>query len=49
MVDATTRDKKRTGDEVPFVLLDAPGAPTPGQTVERSAVRAAVSELQAAG
>ena len=25
MLDATTRDKKRTGAHVPFVLLDAPG------------------------
>jgi shikimate kinase/3-dehydroquinate synthase len=46
IVDATTRDKKRRGEApVPFVLLDAPGAPRPGCHVDADALAAAVREL----
>ena len=48
VVEATARDKKRVGPgPVPFVLLDAPGRPRPGQEVDMSALRAAVRELTA--
>jgi shikimate kinase/3-dehydroquinate synthase len=46
VVTATGSDKKRLGEEpVPFVLLDAPGMPRPGQRVPAGAVLAAVREL----
>jgi shikimate kinase/3-dehydroquinate synthase len=46
VVIATARDKKRRGDgPVPFVLLDAPGAPRAGCAVQPRAVLAAVREL----
>jgi shikimate kinase/3-dehydroquinate synthase len=46
VVMATARDKKRRGaGPVPFVLLDAPGAPRPGSEVESRALIAAVREL----
>ena len=46
VVMATARDKKRVGEgSVPFVLLDAPGAPRTGCTVEPRALIAAVREL----
>ncbi|HXE44027.1 MAG TPA: bifunctional shikimate kinase/3-dehydroquinate synthase [Conexibacter sp.] len=46
---ATARDKKRrSGEAVPFVLLDAPGAARPGCQVEDGELRAAVRELSAA-
>jgi shikimate kinase/3-dehydroquinate synthase len=46
VVMATARDKKRLGRRpVPFVLLDAPGAPKPGAEVEPRALIAAVREL----
>ena len=46
VVMATARDKKRVGDgSVPFVLLDAPGAPRTGCAVEPKALIAAVREL----
>ncbi len=49
VVSATTRDKKRrSGEAVPFVLLDAPGQARPGCQVEDDALRAAVLELSAA-
>jgi shikimate kinase/3-dehydroquinate synthase len=43
---ATRRDKKRTGDRVPFVLVEAPGAVTHGHPVDDAAVIAAVEELR---
>jgi shikimate kinase/3-dehydroquinate synthase len=44
---ATARDKKRVGEgPVPFVLLDAPGAPRPGCPVAARELIAAVRELQ---
>ena len=46
VVMATARDKKRVGEgSVPFVLLDAPGAPRTGCAVESRALIAAVREL----
>ena len=46
VVMATARDKKRLGERpVPFVLLDAPGAPRPGCAVETRALIDAVREL----
>ncbi len=47
VLDALQRDKKRTGGDVPFVLLSEPGKPEPGQYVEPSRVREAVEELAA--
>ncbi len=48
VVVATGRDKKRMGDgPVPFVLLDAPGAPRTGCTVAARDLLAAVRELMA--
>jgi shikimate kinase/3-dehydroquinate synthase len=48
VVTATSLDKKRVGEgPVPFVLLDAPGAPRPGCPVEPRALLAAVRELAA--
>jgi shikimate kinase/3-dehydroquinate synthase len=45
---ATARDKKRrSGEAVPFVLLDAPGEARPGCQVEDDELRAAVRELVA--
>ena len=46
IVLATARDKKRRGQApVPFVLLEAPGAPRPGCPVGADALAAAVREL----
>lgn len=46
VVAATARDKKRrTGQPVPFVLLDGPGAARPGCQVGDEELRAAVQEL----
>jgi shikimate kinase / 3-dehydroquinate synthase len=42
---ATRRDKKRTGDEVPFVLVHAPGDVRPGHAVAPADLVAAVEEL----
>jgi shikimate kinase/3-dehydroquinate synthase len=50
VVAATARDKKRrSGQPVPFVLLDGPGAARPGCQVGDAELRAAVSELEQAG
>ena len=46
VVAATRRDKKRTGERVPFVLVAAPGDVSPGHTVGDAALRAAVEELR---
>jgi shikimate kinase / 3-dehydroquinate synthase len=45
VVALTERDKKRVGGRVPFVLVDAPGAVTPGHEVDAAALRAAVEEV----
>jgi shikimate kinase/3-dehydroquinate synthase len=39
------RDKKRSGGEVPFVLVESPGAVSPGHAVSPQDLRAAVEEL----
>jgi shikimate kinase / 3-dehydroquinate synthase len=39
------RDKKRVGGRVPFVLVEAPGAVTPGHDVEAGALLAAIEEV----
>jgi shikimate kinase/3-dehydroquinate synthase len=49
VIAATMRDKKRTGAQVPFVLLDAPGEVRTGCHVSSSELHAAVSELQERG
>ena len=46
VVAATRRDKKRTGEHVPFVLVAAPGDVSHGHAVGEAAVRAAVAELR---
>ncbi|HTD58923.1 MAG TPA: iron-containing alcohol dehydrogenase [Solirubrobacteraceae bacterium] len=46
---ATTRDKKRIGAQVPFVLLAAPGEARTGCHVPAGELRAAVAELRAHG
>jgi len=45
VIEAVARDKKRTGAEVPFVLVKAPGEVSEGHTVSPEALRAAVEEL----
>lgn len=40
------RDKKRTGERVPFVLVEAPGQVTPGHELDPSTVTRALEELQ---
>jgi shikimate kinase/3-dehydroquinate synthase len=47
IVDATHRDKKRTGAQTPFVLVEAVGSVTPGHMVEPAELLAAVQELAA--
>jgi shikimate kinase/3-dehydroquinate synthase len=47
VVAATRLDKKRRGDEVPFVLVRAPGEVSFGERVAPAAVLAAVTELAA--
>jgi shikimate kinase/3-dehydroquinate synthase len=49
IITATTRDKKRVGAHVPFVLLEAPGEARTGCHVPASELRAAVAELRAQG
>jgi len=39
------RDKKRTGERVPFVLVDQPGVVTPGNELDPRSVAAALEEL----
>ena len=47
VVAAIARDKKRTGDDVPYVLVAAPGDVRTGQRAEPGEVAAAVRELTA--
>jgi shikimate kinase/3-dehydroquinate synthase len=47
ILQATMRDKKRTGAQVPFVLLEAPGEARVGCHVPAGELHAAVSALQA--
>jgi shikimate kinase / 3-dehydroquinate synthase len=46
VVDAIGRDKKRTAEGIGFVLLEEPGEPRWGESVEPDRVRAAVEELR---
>ena len=46
---AVARDKKRTPEGVPFVLVERPGAVCPGTLVSERDLRAAVDELAAGG
>ena len=41
------RDKKRSGGQVPFVLVEAPGEVTPGHRVTPADLRAAIDEVRA--
>jgi shikimate kinase/3-dehydroquinate synthase len=45
VVELVARDKKRRGGRVPFVLVEAPGAVTPGHEVDEASLRAAVEEV----
>jgi len=45
LLGAIARDKKRVGDRVPFVLVQAPGEVSHGSEVAEGDVRAAVEEL----
>jgi shikimate kinase/3-dehydroquinate synthase len=45
VAEATGRDKKRTGEAVPFVLVDAPGRVSTGHAVGAPELLAAVREL----
>ncbi len=47
VLEATARDKKRLGDEVPFVLVDEPGEVRIGCAVQAADLREAVAELAA--
>jgi len=47
VVALTARDKKRSGDTVPFVLVRAPGDVTPGHRVAAAALEEAVAEVHA--
>jgi 3-dehydroquinate synthase len=46
VVEAIGRDKKRTSEGLGFVLLERPGEPRWGETVEPDRVRSAVEELR---
>ncbi len=46
VIDAIDRDKKRTSEGLGFVLLERPGEPRWGESVEPGRVRAAVEELR---
>jgi shikimate kinase/3-dehydroquinate synthase len=45
IVSATARDKKRVGEHVPFVLVQAPGDVVIGREVSAADLRSAVAEL----
>jgi 3-dehydroquinate synthetase len=45
VLDGIERDKKQTAEGLGFVLLEQPGEPRWGETVEPDRVRAAVEEL----
>jgi shikimate kinase/3-dehydroquinate synthase len=47
VVELVGRDKKRRGDRVPFVLVQAPGDVTPGHAVAADDLLAAVEEVHA--
>jgi shikimate kinase/3-dehydroquinate synthase len=45
VLEYVARDKKRTGEIVPFVLVEAPGEVTPGHDVGADDLRAAIAEV----
>ncbi len=45
VLEAVQRDKKRLGESVPFVLVDAPGEVRTGAEVSAKELRTAVCEL----
>jgi shikimate kinase/3-dehydroquinate synthase len=45
VLEAVTRDKKRVGAEVPFVLVEEPGSVSHGHFLAPADLRAAVEEL----
>jgi shikimate kinase / 3-dehydroquinate synthase len=47
VAELVRRDKKRRGDRVPFVLVEAPGAVTPGHEVGDAELLAAIEEVRA--
>ena len=47
MAELVSRDKKRVGETVPFVLVQAPGRVTPGHAIGAPELLAAVAELAA--
>jgi 3-dehydroquinate synthetase len=47
VLELVERDKKRSGGRVPFVLVEAPGAVSPGHEVDPGELRAAVEEVHA--
>jgi hypothetical protein len=47
VAEATARDKKRTGEAVPYVLVDGPGRVTTGNAIGAPELLAAVRELSA--
>ena len=47
MLAASERDKKRSGGDVPFVLVEAPGEVSHGHAVARDALEDAVEEVLA--
>jgi shikimate kinase/3-dehydroquinate synthase len=48
VLEAIGRDKKRVaGEQVPFVLVESPGAVTPGHVLDERQVRAAIEEMRA--
>jgi shikimate kinase/3-dehydroquinate synthase len=48
VLELVGRDKKRRGGRVPFVLVESPGAVTPGHDVPEEELRAAIEEVCAA-
>ena len=48
VVELIGRDKKRRGDRVPFVLVDAPGEVSHGHEVDDADLRSAIEEVRAA-
>jgi shikimate kinase/3-dehydroquinate synthase len=47
VAEMVRRDKKRRGDRVPFVLVNAPGDVTHGHDVDEAALLAAIEEVRA--
>jgi shikimate kinase/3-dehydroquinate synthase len=47
VIELIGRDKKRRAGRVPFVLVESPGAVTPGHDVDDDDLRAAVDEVRA--